>query len=143
MSPSIKDPFHIAPKEPISGIPGEVLKRCFGKQTPCTPHAQRLLVAATKEAKAEKKGQGKGKSGKGKPGKGKDKVDETKVAKPGKGKGDGVANQTVDDEPVTPPSVPEGAAEVKKRKKTPYAEAKDAYIERPLGLPSFWSNVFF
>lgn len=55
--------------ETYPGVPSEVLKRCYGKQAPITPHSQRLLVAATKEAKAEAKGHGKG-NGKGK-GKGK------------------------------------------------------------------------
>ena len=47
----------------MTEIPVEVAKRCYGKQTPITPHSQRLLVAAAKEAKVEKgsKGAGKGK----------------------------------------------------------------------------------
>eukprot|EP00435_Cladocopium_sp_Y103_P049236 s1600_g14.t1 len=44
-----------ATKAPGSAIPPEVLKRCFGKETPVTPHARRLLVAHAKEAKQEKK----------------------------------------------------------------------------------------
>ena len=40
--------------EPSSSIPPVVLMRCFGKQKPLAPHAQRLLLASRKEAKAPK-----------------------------------------------------------------------------------------
>lgn len=101
--------------ETYPGVPSEVLKRCYGKQAPITPHSQRLLVAATKEAKAEAKGHGKG-NGKGK----------------GKGKGS---------KPKIPPkrSLKEKKAANPKKKsqkpvgepkpKTPYAEAKAKFFE--------------
>ena len=40
--------------EPSSSIPPVVIMRCFGKQKPLAPHAQRLLLASRKEAKAPK-----------------------------------------------------------------------------------------
>ena len=74
--------FTLEVAKPVSTIPVQVLKRCFGKQKPVVPHCQRLLVAARKEvrapkakAKASAKGRGRGKGkggnasgrGKGKP----------------------------------------------------------------------------
>ena len=56
-----KAPFDIPVKEPVTEIPPEVLKRCYGKQNAITPHCQRLIVAAAKEAKVEKGSKGKGK----------------------------------------------------------------------------------
>ena len=70
-----KDEFQLDIGKPVSSIPPAVLKRCFGKQKPVVPHAQRLLVAARKDAKAPASkgdgGKGKGKSkSKSKSGKG-------------------------------------------------------------------------
>lgn len=80
------------------------MRRCTGKQTPVVPHKQRLLVASIKEAKTE------GKTGNRDP----DKPKPTKP--PPKKKGEGVDGQ---------PGAP--------KRKTPYAEAKDLFIEKPLG----------
>ncbi len=52
----IQAPFDLEIDEQLAGdIPSEVVRRCRGKQTPINPHAQRLLVAATKEAKTNAK----------------------------------------------------------------------------------------
>ena len=67
--------FTLEVAKPVSTIPVQVLKRCFGKQKPVVPHCQRLLVAARKEVRAPKakakakasakgRGRGKGKGGK-------------------------------------------------------------------------------
>ena len=93
------DAFQLDIAKPVSGIHPAVLKRCAGKQQPVAPHAQRLLVASRKEAKAPKtektkggqaKGKGKGKNGKGKNGKcesGQGKCPKPKGPKDAKAKG--------------------------------------------------------
>lgn len=63
-------------------IPGPVLKRVTGKQSPVVPHCQRLLVASRKEAKAPKAPKSKAKA------KAKSKAKQSKKAK-GRGKGKG------------------------------------------------------
>ena len=93
--------------KPKSSIPESVLRRCAGKQRPVTPHAQRLLVAARREAKTPA-GKGKGKNGKGK-GKGKN-VGKSKPSKAPKAK---------------------AAKEAKTKEasaKTPYAVAKASFM---------------
>ena len=95
-----------------STIPSNVMTRVRGKQCPVVPHAQRLLVAATKEAKAEK-GKGKGKKGKGK----------------GKGGGGGKHKP----KPKTkgkPKSKPVKPVESEPKPKTAYADAKSVYMEQ-------------
>ena len=95
-------PFELPlPKDPVSEIPSEVLKRCFGKQKPSNPHKQRLLVAAAKEAKLDGKSAGKG-SGKGK----------------GKGKGKKV-----------PPKKVKVKAKAEPKQITDYSASKAKYIE--------------
>ena len=49
-----KAPFDLEVKVAKTSLPQKVLETCLGKQRPMTPHAQRLLVAAQKEAKIEK-----------------------------------------------------------------------------------------
>ena len=131
----IKAPFEIAPREPVSGIPGEVLKRCFGKQAPCTPRAQRLLVAATKEAKVEQK-QNKGK-GKGKGKGGGDSKKQPKTAKKtcdtaGASDVKGIGEHGTGTDDAVTPAPKSSEPETTKRKRTPYAEAKLLFMERPL-----------
>ena len=74
-----------------SSIPSAVLKRCYGKQSPITPHQQKLLLAARREAKApQAKAAGKSKKptkGKGK-GKGRGKSLQGKGSKGPKAKSD-------------------------------------------------------
>jgi len=78
----------------VPNVGNEILRRCSGKQTPITPHAQRLLSAEKKQGKLGKgkddgkgcgngKGKGKG-NGKGK-GKGKCKGKAKKKAQKPKG----------------------------------------------------------
>ena len=101
--------------KPVSTIPPAVLTRCFGKQKPVTPHAQRLLVASRKESrtpagKAAAKGKGKGNKGKG--GKGKS----------GKGKGKGATKDV---------KAPNGSKKAPKgtQSKSAYAVAKDNFMQ--------------
>lgn len=100
-------------------IPTQVFRRCVGKQSPYTPHAQRLLVASLKAAKAEG-------GGKLDPN-GKPQPKEKATAKKPKSKASPKKKKQVDgDETV--------AAKPKQPKqKTPYALAKDAYMLKFLG----------
>lgn len=80
---TVEAEFSLDVATPQSSIPAVVLTRVFGKQKPITPHAQRLLVAARKEARAPKpktSSEGKGK-GRGK-GRGKGKASKARGAKP-------------------------------------------------------------
>ena len=86
------------------------MRRCAGKQTPVVPHKQRLLVASIKDAKTE------GKTGKKDPNAVKDPKKPPK--KPPVKKGEGVDGGGQPDAP---------------KRKTPYAEAKDLFLEKPLG----------
>lgn len=116
-----QEPFDLDVKGAVSGIPAQVLTRCYGKQAPVTPHRQRLLVASAKEAKAEgNKGNGKGK---GKP-KGSGKPKSKAKAKAAKKSG----------KEVTKP-----------KSKTPYAEAKESFLHksRVQFRPNHFSNLFF
>lgn len=109
----------------MSEIPVEVAKRCFGKQTPITPHSQRLLVASAKEAKVEKGSKG---AGKGKP---------KATAKPkAKQKSKQQEKDTGSDE----------------KKKSAYAQEKEKYIGEFLGTKictatfsriSIWDTLSF
>eukprot|EP00435_Cladocopium_sp_Y103_P074150 s436_g47.t1 len=103
-----KAPFNLEEREPVSDVPSQILKRCFGKQTPVVPHSQRLLTAAAKDAKAEGKGKGTGKG----------KSDKPKAKKPSKPKSKTSKKKTEKKTPAEP------------KKKTPYAEAKDAFIDK-------------
>ena len=95
--------------EALAGsIPSEIVQRCRGKQTPVNPHAQRLLVAATKDAKSIK-------------GKGKDSKE--KKEKPKGPTGDRLESKVAKERaPRKPPA--EGD-----RSKTPYALAKDLFVD--------------
>lgn len=98
---------------PISDVDPEIKRRCFGKQTPITPHAQRLMVASVKEAKAEAKGKGKSNDDGQKKSKKKNNKDSPSKSK---AKAKAKANKkTKDAEP---------------KKKTPYAEAKIAFFTK-------------
>ena len=98
-----------------SSIPPEVLHRVVGKQTPVAPHAQRLLVAALKEAKINGTG---GDGG-------------NKLAKADKGKPKAKAKAKTTSKKTIP--VPKAAAEKKPpREKTPYTLAKDAFMSKLL-----------
>ena len=103
-----KAPFDLKPKEPVSEIPPAILKRCFGKQAPVVPHCQRLLAAATKEAKA---GSGKAEGGdKGTANKSKTKQKKPKDKKTKKAKTEKKAGEP--------------------KRKIPYAEAKDLFTNK-------------
>jgi len=107
-----KASFNLKPREPVSEIPPAILKRCFGKQAPVVPHSQRLLAAATKEAKGPGNGKAEG-------------TDKGKTAKKAKTK------QTKPREKKT--SKPKTKTEKKAaepKRKTPYAEAKDLFINK-------------
>lgn len=112
-----KDAFEVTPpNHPVSGINGDVMKRCWGKQTPSNPHGQRLLVASAKEAeKGKAKGGGKGK-GKGCKGPQK-KTDKTGPAKKVK-------------------------ADAAPKKPTEYSAAKAKFIEEFLVWIISFSNMF-
>ena len=117
-------PFTLDPNGQVAGVSSEVLRRCFGKQSPITPHAQRLLVAASKEAgvpkpaapKTKAKAKAKPKAApKGKTGKEKASQEKSKGGK-------------------------EKATKAKSREKTPYALAKDAFMAEFLGAPPKLNN---
>lgn len=96
--------------EALAGsIPSDIVKRCHGKQTPVNPHAQRLLVAATKDAKSIK-------------GKGKDSKE--KKEQPKGNKVDKSANKVVAKDPAPRKPHVEGD-----RTKTAYALAKDLFVD--------------
>ena len=97
-----------------SSIPDAVLRRCVGKQTPVTPHAQRLLVASMKEAKMPQPGEAPGKLA------AKAKAKSKASAKPK------APSKPKVSKPKATPAAKSGAAP--KGEKTPYALAKDAYV---------------
>ena len=114
-------------KGEVSGIPAEVLTRCYGKQAPVTPHRQRLLVASTKEAKAEgNKGNGKGKGNR-------------------KGKGKAKGNGKPKSKAKAKVAKKSGKEVTKPKSKTPYAEAKESFLRkfRVQFRPNHISNLFF
>ena len=94
------------PAKPVSTIPADVLKRCFGKQKPSNPHSQRLLVASAKEAKLD------GKSGKGK----------------GSGKGTRKGKGSTKGKKVQPKKV-KAKAKAEPKNTTTYSASKAKYIE--------------
>ena len=103
------EPFNLEIGPGSSNIPPEVLRRCNGKQTPITPHRQRLLVAASKDSKREIKGKGKG---------------------AGKGEGKDV-NGVGPQKKAKKPSTKKKPATAKREQST-YGDAKAAYMKRPL-----------
>ena len=122
----VKAPFDLeATKAPGSAIPAVVLTRCFGKQTPVTPHAQRLLVAHAKEVKQEKKVEKEKKSAWNK-GKGHgSKVEQGAGAKKEKKNASKKKNANPEDSKDS-----SGAAETAPKTKTPYALAKDQFMDK-------------
>ena len=104
-----KAEFNLEVGTPVSSIPPPVLVRVFGKQKPITPHSQRLLVAARKESRAPAKADGSKGSGKGTKGRGKG-AKGAKLPKGSKGKG-------------------RGKGKAGKKPKTPYAMAKEEYLQ--------------
>ena len=116
-------PFNVELNKDVAlGVPPAVLQRCVGKQTPVTPHAQRLLVASMKEAKAD----GKGSKDPTKP-KAKAKGTPKPKAKSKSEKPDKVAKAS------KPKAEKTEKTEKTERKKTPYGLAKDAYMLKFLG----------
>ena len=115
-----EEPFDLKVGTPVSSLPPEVIRRRTGKQSPVAPHAQRLLVAHAKEAKAELKGSGKGNKGTGK-GKGKSKGK-------GKGKADKVNKKTNPKAKAKAKADPKPKAEPKQ--KSPYASAKAVFMDK-------------
>ena len=104
--------FHLEVKVPSTTVPTDVIKRCYGKQTPIAPHKQRLLVASSKDATIE--------NAKEKP----QKAKKTTTKSKGKGKGDAKSKK------VTPPKSAPPDGEVAPKSKTPYAEAKSVFINK-------------
>lgn len=100
--------------------------RCFGKQKPVTPHAQRLLVAHAKAVKQEKKAEKEKNSEKHKGKRHSSKVAEGAGAKTEEKKTRTNKNTSPKDSKVTGA----GAETVPKTKtKTPYALAKDKFMD--------------
>lgn len=100
-----------------SSIPAEVLRRCTGKQSPAAPHRQRLLVASAKAAKAEKgdpNNNGKTKPSSKNSGGNHPESEVAEKAEPKKRS----KRPTEDDKP---------------KEKTPYAIAKESFMEKSLG----------
>ena len=97
---------------PESSIPPAVLQRCNGKQTPVAPHAQRLLVAASKAAKAPSK------------------VPKEPAVKKPTGKGDGKRKAAAKAKPANTESA---AAEPEPKQKSPYSLAKAMFVAEFLG----------
>ena len=97
-------------------MPTDVIKRCYGKQTPIAPHKQRLLVASSKDATIEATAR----NAKDKP----QKAKKTTTKSKGKGKGDAKSKK------VTPPKSAPPDGEVAPKSKTPYAEAKSVFINK-------------
>lgn len=83
----VEVPFELQLGGSGSMIPGPVLKRVTGKQSPVVPHCQRLLVASRKEAKMPKAPNAAGPKAKAKA-KAKTKA-KTKAKNPKKAKGKG------------------------------------------------------
>ena len=108
--------FTLDPAGQVSSVPASVQNRIFGKQTPINPHAQRLLVAASKPAK---------------PAEPKNPAKVTKTSTKTKAK-DSKAAKAKDSKAAK--AKESKAAKVKDSKaktskeKTPYALAKDAYM---------------
>lgn len=100
-------------------IPTHVFRRCVGKQAPFAPHAQRLLVASLKSAKAD--GGGKHDPASKAVPKAKAKRDPKPKSSPKKKK---TKAETKDGNET---------AEAKPKQKTPYALAKDAFMLKFLG----------
>lgn len=103
-----------------SSIPATVLTRCVGKQSPAAPHRQRLLVASAKAAKADK----------------------GDASNSGKAKQPSTSNDTNDPKSeVAAKAAPKKQSKRKEPKaepkdpkeKTPYAIAKEAFMETSLG----------
>ena len=117
MDSSSEATFTLDPTIAVANVPPAVTTRVFGKQAPINPHAQRLLVAASKPAETPKaKATAKSKA-KAKASKDKDKAAKPKVEAAGKSKSKPKTSKSGDKTPKTA------------REKTPYALAKESYIE--------------
>lgn len=119
--------FNLAATESQTSIPLEVMTRCYGKQTPIAPHAQRALLASQKEAKLEK-GKGKGKGEGTDDSKSKPKTDN------GKAKGKPKTTKKSKPNPETGASGPDPEAERKDAKPksqtaTEYSKAKRCFMD--------------
>ena len=97
---------------PVSKVPPAVLTRCFGKQTPVAPHAQRLLAAARRESNVPTKGKAKAKA-------------KAKASAKGSGKGKGKGKDK-----KANGNNSEGKSPKDPKEKSPYALAKIAYFEQ-------------
>ena len=120
-----QEPVTLDIGKPLSDIPATILNKCVrGKHSPVVPHAQRLLVAAHKDAKEVQPEDGKRKRVTGKGGV-KDKVGPEKP------------QISAADEKATG-EAPE-PTEPRKRVLTAYGVARADYINALLGL--MWANV--